>query len=348
MKPFKTLCINALIITLIISAVITAVNFASDPNFDLRSFVLSKGMLSGFLTGFFLYIGNAFLYRQICQVFPESAQYAKRILLFIPTTAVLTTIVVFIIRFSIMKITIDQSLVDFIAKQHIGTYFNMILISIIVSLLIFSFYFYKAFKESQLKKQTALTKSANAQFESLKNQLDPHFLFNSLNVLTSLIEEDPQKAVNFTTSLSRIYRYVLEQKDKSLVEASQEINFARIFLNLLAIRFEGSLAIHITDGDIQEDEQVVPLALQLLIENAIKHNSLSLHNLLHINIYKEDNKLIIQNNLQEKESISGMGIGLKNIIDRYALLTRHPVTITKTADHFIVALPLIKKGNQVL
>ncbi|MEN5086614.1 histidine kinase [Sphingobacterium faecium] len=346
MKPFKTLCINALLITLIISAVITAVNFASDPNFDLRSFVLSKGMLSGFLTGFFLYLINTFLYRQVCQVFPQNSHYVKRILLFIPATAVLTPIVVFIIRFAIIKIAVDQSLLDFVAKQHIGTYFNMTLISIIVSLLIFSFYFYKAYKESQLRKQTALTKSANAQFESLKNQLDPHFLFNSLNVLTSLIEEDPQKAVNFTTSLSRVYRYVLEQKDKSLVEASQEISFARIFLNLLAIRFEGSLEIHIADGDIQQDEQVVPLALQLLIENAIKHNSLSLHNQLHIHIFKEYDRLIIQNNLQEKESINGMGIGLKNIKERYALLTKHPVTVTKTTDHFIVGLPLIKKENK--
>lgn len=343
MKPFKTLFINALVITLIICTIITAVNFASDPNFELIPFVLSKGMLSGFLIGFFLYIGNTILYRQISKIFPESIQYVKRILLFIPITAILTIIIVFTIRFAMMKITVNQSLEEFIAKQSFGSYFNMILISIIASLLIFSFYFYKAFKEGQLDKQTGLTKSATAQFESLKNQLDPHFLFNSLNVLTSLIEEDPQKAVNFTTSLSRIYRYVLEQKDKNLIEASQEIKFARIFLNLLAIRFEGSLDIHIVDDEIQEDEQLVPLALQLLIENAIKHNSLSLHSVLHIHIYKEYDRLIIQNNLQEKQSMSSSGIGLKNITDRYALLTKQEVFINKTADHFTVSLPLIKK-----
>ncbi|UIR55797.1 histidine kinase [Sphingobacterium sp. SRCM116780] len=343
MRSFKDACINAFLITAVICTIITAVNFASNPSFNFSTFVLSEEMLSGFLIGFFLYLGNTFLYHQISKIFPQSTQYIKRILLFIPGTAVLTIIVVFIVTFSVQKFTDNLSFQNFIVKQHYDTYFNMILISIIVSLLIFSFYFYKRFKEGQLKKQKELTKTATAQFESLKNQLDPHFLFNSLNVLTSLIEEDPQKAVNFTTSLSRIYRYVLEQKDKNLIEASEEINFARIFLTLLSIRFEDALKIKIEDQNMLSQEQLVPLALQLLIENAIKHNALSPTKVLEIRIFKENDRLYIQNNLQEKESINGTGIGLKNIQERYALLTKKEVIITKTATHFTVSLPLITK-----
>ncbi|MGE8381273.1 MAG: sensor histidine kinase, partial [Sphingobacterium sp.] len=181
-----------------------------------------------------------------------------------------------------------------------------------------------------------------AQFESLKNQLDPHFLFNSLNVLNGLIEEDPKKASLFTTDLSRIYRYVLEHTDKSLVSLQEELTFSKAYLNLLSLRFEAGIQI---DLHIHEDEIsgfILPLSLQLLIENVVKHNVISLKSPLILKIYRKNDYLYVENNLQKKKGLnSNAGIGLKNIQERYALLSDRPVYIQESADLFSVGLPII-------
>src|SRR5690606_2120763 len=136
--------------------------------------------------------------------------------------------------------------------------------------------------------------TASAQFESLKNQIDPHFLFNSLNVLSSLIEENPENAQRFTTSLSKIYRYVLEQKNKEYVTLQEELNFASTYMKLLKMRFENSLEYKLPEGPIDPDAKVVPLALQLLLENTVKHNVVSEKNPLRIEIRVEGDYLVIE------------------------------------------------------
>ena len=152
--------------------------------------------------------------------------------------------------------------------------------------------------------------------------VDPHFLFNSLNVLTGLIEENPDNAIDFTTSLSKIYRYVLEQKDKEVVSIQEEINFAKTYVNLLKLRFENSINFEIEQTTFSETEFIVPLSLQILLENTIKHNIVSDQKPLKIKIYKQDNYLIIENSFQPKETIKdSTGIGLKNIINRYQLIS---------------------------
>lgn len=196
--------------------------------------------------------------------------------------------------------------------------------------------------ESQIAEQSIIAENATAQFESLKNQLDPHFLFNSLNVLTSLIEEDSEKAVHFTTSLSRIYRYVLEQKDKSLVEVKDELKFAGLFLSLLQLRFENALDVKIDEDVFEEGELIVPLSLQLLLENCVKHNVASSSRVLSIRIYRENTYLVVENKYQPKEVIhSSTGIGLKNIQNRYALLTDRLVVIEQSNEQFHVKIPLL-------
>ena len=133
-------------------------------------------------------------------------------------------------------------------------------------------YFYKKSQENKVKEQKIIAGTASAKFETLKNQIDPHFLFNSLNVLTSLIEENPDNAQRFTTSLSKIYRYVLEQKDKELVSVEEELSFAKTYMNLLKMRFENSVFYELPASVKNPDAKVVPLSLQLLLENTIKHN----------------------------------------------------------------------------
>jgi hypothetical protein len=205
------------------------------------------------------------------------------------------------------------------------------------------FYFYQSFQENKVKEQQLIATTANAQFESLKNQIDPHFLFNSLNVLSSLIEENPVSAQKFTTSLSKIYRYVLEQKDKELIAVSEELAFAKIYMQLLEMRFENCISYELPEN-YSEDAKVIPLSLQLVLENCIKHNVVSSSKPLHITISIEENQLVVANNWQKKEVLSnGKGVGLQNIVNRYALLTERKVKITNDENSFKVYLPILTK-----
>ena len=205
--------------------------------------------------------------------------------------------------------------------------------------------FMKAWKNSTKKEvveQKLIAKSANAQFESLKNQLDPHFLFNSLNVLDSLIEENPKQAQQFTNSMSKIYRYVLEQKDKELVSVEEEIDFAQTYCELLKTRFEDAVTFEFNIDENAKKSFVVPLSLQLLLENSIKHNFATSAKPLHIKIFTENGNLIIENNLQTRElPHQSTGVGLANIVSRYNLLTERNVFIEKSSDFFRVKLPIL-------
>ncbi len=184
-----------------------------------------------------------------------------------------------------------------------------------------------------------------SQFEVLKQQVNPHFLFNSLNVLTSLIKVDPDLAETFTERLSKVYRYVLENKDKDLVSLATEMEFLRAYVFLLDIRFTGKVFVDISFDDQQPDIFVVPLALQLLIENAIKHNTFSKKNPLKVELFiDEEQTLNVVNNLQNREThMKSTGIGLVNITKRYALLSDRQPTFEMTDDRFIARIPLIFK-----
>ena len=170
-----------------------------------------------------------------------------------------------------------------------------------------------------------------------------------MNVLSSLIEENPANAQKFTTSLSKIYRYVLEQKDKDLVSVSEELHFAKTYMNLLKMRFENSITFEIPENFENEEAKVVPLSLQLLLENCIKHNVVSETKPLHIKISIENNQLVISNNLQKKEVLQDRkGVGLQNIVNRYAILSQRQVLVENTNEHFIVRLPILTKQIAVM
>ena len=200
----------------------------------------------------------------------------------------------------------------------------------------------KKTSKKEVVQQKLIANSANAQFESLKNQLDPHFLFNSLNVLSALIDENPDQAQKFTSSMSKIYRYVLEQKDKELVTVLDEIEFAKTYCNLLKTRFEDSVDFEF--DVLKEDEQklVVPLSLQLLLENCIKHNFATSSKPLIIKVYSEGSYLSVKNNLQKREQLKeSAGIGLSNIVQRYSLLTDQNVFVEESPQDFKVKIPVL-------
>ena len=204
----------------------------------------------------------------------------------------------------------------------------------------------RAAKESELILEKLKKETLISQIDSLKNQLHPHFLFNSLNILTELIQQNQNKAVKFVEELSDVYRYVLDSRNKEVIEIESELKFIEAFIYLLKIRFSDKINVHINLTDI-EHMVIPPLALQLLIENAIKHNIVSSQQPLSITINHESDYLIIKNNLQQKAVLmKSSGKGLLNIKSRYSFLTDKKVMISQEEGCFIVKLPILKLSAQ--
>lgn len=296
------------------------------------------------LYGLSLYFANAYLFIYLDEVFAVERFVKKRIIIGFLASFFISVLVIFLLRIFEDVIVQGTSFSEFLSKETLANYLVAIILTFFVTLAFHAFYFYKAYNESKVKEQKVIAGTANAKFESLKNQIDPHFLFNSLNVLSSLIEENPENAQRFTTSLSKIYRYVLEQKDKELVTVQEELTFAKTYMNLLKMRFENSISFELPEDFNNDEAKVVPLSLQLLLENTIKHNVVSEQKPLHIKIYIADNYLIVENNLQIKEVLQDRrGVGLQNIVNRYALISERKVLIEENPVYFKIKIPILTK-----
>lgn len=205
-------------------------------------------------------------------------------------------------------------------------------------------YYYSRFSKSELEKEELRRANLLSQFESLKSQVNPHFLFNSLNSLSALIVKDPPKAEQFVEEMSNVYRYLLKSNEQELITLREEMNYLQSFIHLLQFRFGSSLQ---TDINIQEDHLdflIPPLTLQLLLENAIKYNILSKEQPLEVMIFSTStDKIHVVNNLQKKvREVSSGKVGLSNIIGKYKLLKQPEVEVKVTGEEFIVILPLVK------
>lgn len=197
------------------------------------------------------------------------------------------------------------------------------------------------FRQNQLMKDIIIEiqqKNLAGQLETLKQQINPHFFFNSMNTLSGLAKEDPNKTVEFIDKLSLIFRYVLDIQEKNLVPLSEELRFAKAYIFLLEVRFADKLVIEI-NLDENETAMVPSLCSQLLLENIIKHNSMSNHNPVKIEFFKEPEYFVVRNTLSLKKDTGGAGIGLKNLDARSRLLTGKQIEIHTSADHFKVKIP---------
>ena len=216
-------------------------------------------------------------------------------------------------------------------------------ISVVVAFVLISRSFLLEWKKSAIETEQLKTQQYAQQYQTLKDQLNPHFLFNSFNILSNLVYENPDTAAKFIRQLSKIYRYVLEVQQEKIVKLSSELEFAENFLSLQKIRFEEGLQYEIKVAS-KTDFYLPPLSLQMLLENAIKHNIASMANPLHIEILVKGSQLIVKNNLQLKSSLSeeSTGIGLSNIRKRYELLNNELVLIDEANGFFVVKLPLLE------
>ena len=301
------------------------------------------------LYGYSLYYANAIIFVKLDDVYQTDRFSRNRIVQGFALSFIVSVIVIFLLRIVEDVLIEGKTIQEFLANERPSNYIVSVVITFVVTLAIHAVYFYKAYQENKVKEQKIIAGTASAQFESLKNQIDPHFLFNSLNVLSSLIEENPESAQKFTTSLSKVYRYVLEQKDKELVSVAEELKFAKTYMNLLKMRFENSITFEIPEGFDNEEAKVVPLSLQLLLENCIKHNVVSEAKPLHVKISIENNQLVVTNNLQKKEVLSDRkGVGLQNIVNRYAILTKRTVLVEENEQEFKIFLPILTKQITIM
>ncbi len=192
-------------------------------------------------------------------------------------------------------------------------------------------------KSVQQEKQQILSR-----FETLKNQINPHFLFNSLNTLSNLIHEDQLLAEEFLTKLTRVYRYVLDMRETITVALDQELEFAKHYVFLQQIRFDNALQVYWQIPDATRLKHIPPMSLQLLVENAVKHNVVSKTAPLRVELVAEDEQFIVRNNLQlRNEEIPSTKVGLQNLIERYQLLGAPTPSFLAEGDYYVARIPLI-------
>lgn len=226
--------------------------------------------------------------------------------------------------------------------QRVNNVFNLVIILSAFYLTIIS-RSYQQLKNVQFRAERLEKAAAVSQFEALKSQLSPHFLFNSLSILTSLIHEDVDLSEQFIKQLAKAYRYLLEQRDQDMVPLKTELDFIQAYTFLLQIRFENKFEVFIdVPQSVQNQYRIAPLSLQLVVENAVKHNRMSISERLQVRIYTDEKFLIIENPLQPRDQPEpSTGVGLTNITNRYALLTERPVWYGEQDGLFVVKIPLI-------
>src|SRR5436190_36831 len=184
---------------------------------------------------------------------------------------------------------------------------------------------------------------SQAELQALTNEMDPHFIFNSLNTLNHLIVNRPQQAHLFNNKLAQVYKYFLINKTRELISLKDEMEFIDDYFFLLQIRHDGKLHLHVDLNEENNKAMIPPCALQVLIENAIKHNEFTEDNPLHIKISMNGHYIRVSNNAKPKPyAINSTGIGLKNLSSRYRIISKKNIEIEKGRDNFTVKLPLIR------
>ncbi len=215
------------------------------------------------------------------------------------------------------------------------------------SLLSNSVLFFKNWKEAAVQQEKLKREQLALQYETLKSQVSPHFLFNNLNSLTSLISSNPEKAIDFVKKLSDVYRYVLDQKNQELVDLETELKFLESYVFLQKIRFGANLDVQI--DAIPNHFKVIPLSVQMLVENAIKHNEISDQKPLTIRVFMSDDRyLTVENRVQKKSGSEGSGSGIQNIKNRYEFFTDKNVTINFNSERFLFRILFLWISNWLM
>lgn len=299
----------------------------------LYSFAMST-TLSGGISWLEEYVGNRI---------PWLEAPGKRLLLEVFMITVYSSVASFIITFFFHwyhgYFTLDNIRWEFLILN--------VIYPVLVAYVLTAFFMARAFllewRQAAVDAEKLRAEQFAGKYRMLRDQLNPHFLFNSLNVLSNIVYEDADRAADFIQQLSRFYRYVLEIQKEELVDLEKEIDFGGRYLKLQQLRFGENLKVD-WEKQIPKGAMIPPLSLQLVLENAVKHNEISNANPLNIKISVNDNFITVENAIQKKviEDGSSTGVGLENIKERYRLLSDREVEILDDGKVYSVSLPLIK------
>lgn len=206
-------------------------------------------------------------------------------------------------------------------------------------------YSYHKWRETKLEAEQLSKEKLRTQLNSLLQQINPHFLFNSLNTLSALIDENPQSAQKYLSDLSKVYRYLLRTNENELTTLASEINFIDSYFHLLQTRFGKGVVLRKNISPDDHNKLLPPLTLQLLVENAVKHNTVGKNNPLFIEIFIAGNFLTVRNTLQKKIiKVESSKVGLTNIAEKYRLINKSAIEIVEADGYFSVSVPLIENG----
>ncbi len=299
--------------------------------------------LYSFLLSLALSSGIGLLEEWMNQYIPWTKAPLKRFWLVVLVIAVYSFlasfVVVFLFHWAFGNFTLSQIPWDQLVEQT----YNPVIVAYFITFFFTSRSFLMEWRQAAVDAEKLRAERYAGQYQILKDQLNPHFLFNSLNVLANIVYEDQNKAADYIQQLSRFYRYVLDVQQEEVVSLDQELQFAKRYLFLQQLRFEDRLITEI-EVSAEANEQIPPLALQLCLENAIKHNEVSQNKPLKIKVFRKADQLCISNNVQARsmEGETPSGIGLKNIRERYHLLSGKEVKVTQNERDFTVCLPILK------
>ncbi|MEM7552230.1 MAG: histidine kinase [Bacteroidota bacterium] len=290
-------------------------------------------VVSVFLTSLLFFQYNFFwkklTYRLSNKLFRYSIDFAINFVLIIVT--------------SLFWTSLSSAFIDAGPKKGLLPFASMrnSIIAIITVSIAYSYDTFQKSKQDRYKLLTVTKEKVEAELAALKAQIDPHFLFNSLNSLTGVIRQDQKEAIHFVNHLSETLRYTLENKNQNLISLEEELNYLKSYEYMMHKRFGDAFKINFQIASDKLKRKVPQFALQLPIENAFKHNIVSLKKPLIIDIKTGEDHLIVSNNVQLKQSESGHGIGLSNLSKRYELLNAKPVEVEQNEENFIVKISLI-------
>ena len=299
---------------------------------NIKIYILSLLLIS------FTWEALRFVNRKLNVSFPFERNVTMRIVIQLGLGAVIGLIVRFLIYH------FGEPLLPFKLDTLFSatTWFLYALLPAIINLGFISHQLLNYWRDTLVMNERLEKEKSQVQFDNLKNQLNPHFLFNALTSLNSLIMENQELASQFVQQLSKVYRYVLQNKEKSYVSLRTELDFIQHYVSLLQTRFQKALKIEFDISTTAEELHIVPVTLQILIENAIKHNILDAQRPLQIDIFTSGDYLIVSNNLQVRSNVeSSNKQGLNNMKSLYTFLTENPVIIEQNDSRFSVKVPLV-------
>jgi sensor histidine kinase YesM len=283
--------------------------------------------------------GNRAIFIYMKKKYPGYQQTRNRIILQTISSLIYTVVVATALSF-MLSLFIDC---EFTRAHVLRDIITSIIPTLMVTSIYESVYFFRQWKQHIQRSEALARENIQSQLEVLKSQIDPHFLFNSLNTLAALIDDTNEPAQTYLEQLSDVYRYVLLSKDKNTVTLEEELKFVESYIYLIKARFRENVRIDNRVSAEYHKYMVPPLTLQMLVENAIKHNIISKEKPLTIRLVPENNEyLSIENNIQEKSSMEkSTKVGLQNIINRYNFLTQKKIEILNNNQVFSVKIPLL-------